>query len=83
MSRNNGSLIKDWLVGVSTAVTIATASILANLYIDVQVMKIKLDNLEKYNELVSNMDKRLDLTNQTLEVVKETLNELKAARFRQ
>lgn len=83
MSRNNGSLIKDWLVGVSTAVTIATASILANLYIDVQVMKIKLDNLEKYNELVSSMDKRLDLTNQTLEVVKETLNELKAARFRQ
>lgn len=81
MSRNNGSLIKDWLVGVSTALTIATMTILANLYIDVQIMKVKLDNLENYNELVNNMDKRLELTNQTLEVVKETLNEIKAARL--
>lgn len=79
-NRNNGYL-KDWLVGVLTALTVACLGVVANLYTDVQVMKVQVHGMERYAETVVALDKKMDLTNQTLEAVKETLNEIKSDRL--
>lgn len=80
MNRRESSLIKEWLLGVSTALTVACLGVVANLYTDVQVLKVQVANLEKYSESVIALDKKMELNNQTLEVVKQTLEELKADR---
>lgn len=73
--RNN--FIKEWLMGVATALSVATLGIAISLYTDVQVLKSKQEQNSNLASAVASLEKQVALTTQALDALKDTLQELK------
>ncbi|WXX18518.1 hypothetical protein TacPo2_63 [Pantoea bacteriophage TacPo2] len=71
------SLIKEWLMGVATSLSVITLGLALTLYTDVQILKAKQEQQSSLATVVSSLEKQVALNNQALDAVKDALRELK------
>lgn len=74
---DNNNFIKEWMMGVATALSVATLGIAISLYTDVQVLKSKQEQNSNLSSAVASLEKQVALTTQALDALKDTLQELK------
>lgn len=75
-NKPNG-LVKEWLVGVATSLSVITLGLALTLYTDVQILKAKQEQQSNLSTVVSSLEKQVALNNQALDAVKDALRELK------
>lgn len=75
-NKPNG-LVKEWLVGVATSLSVITLGLALTLYTDVQILKAKQEQQSSLSTVVSSLEKQVALNNQALDAVKDALRELK------
>lgn len=71
------NLIKEWLMGVATSLSVITLGLALTLYTDVQILKAKQEQQSSLATVVSSLEKQVALNNQALDAVKDALRELK------
>lgn len=71
------SLVKEWLVGVATSLSVITLGLALTLYTDVQILKARQEQQSNLSSVVSSLEKQVALNNQALDAVRDALRELK------
>ncbi|MGL5582171.1 MAG: hypothetical protein ACRDCE_14605 [Cetobacterium sp.] len=83
--------LKNWGIGVATAVAVSALGLAGNTYVDVQVLKYDQVSLREISEqqkqmtnqikdILASMDKQMAVQDKTLAVLSETVNELKVVK---
>lgn len=77
MDNKPHGMVKEWLVGVATSLSVITLGLALTLYTDVQILKAKQEQQSSLSTVVASLEKQVALNNQALDAVKDALRELK------
>ncbi|WWV91981.1 hypothetical protein [Escherichia phage PJNS034] len=77
MDNKPQGVMKEWLVGVATSLSVITLGLALTLYTDVQILKAKQEQQSSLSTVVASLEKQVALNNQALDAVKDALRELK------
>lgn len=77
MENKPHGMVKEWLVGVATSLSVITLGLALTLYTDVQILKAKQEQQSSLSTVVASLEKQVALNNQALDAVKDALRELK------
>lgn len=68
--------IKTILIGVTTALSISAIVGVGTMYMDVQLLKSRQQQLEVLSSVVQNLDKQVALNNQALDTLNDVVEKL-------